>query len=486
LQTRHCLYYRDARWLDFLEDESIHLVVTSPPYPMIEMWDGTFFGLNPEIGEALENGHYQASFEMIHRELGRVWRELYRVLQPGGFACINIGDATRTIGGRFQLFPNHSRIIQAFRETGFDTLPAILWRKQTNAPNKFMGSGMLPAGAYVTLEHEYILIFRKGAKREFNTSAEKEKRRESALFWEERNRWFSDLWDFKGVRQDLASHYRYNRESNSNAGENHERLSLPCHGGNENDTGPGPTGACENYSSGNPPASPPGVISDLAGSRAPGSGSPEHSQARRGLYQGGGRQSSPGSTGDPRKRSGAYPYLLPYRLINMYSVYGDTVLDPFLGTGTTTLAALACGRNSVGCELDQNFASFLEEKLTDRGLPGELNRHHRERLHEHLRFVEEFTAEKGKPPGHINRVYGFPVVTKQETSLQVLPVRDISREREGSYIVLYGAPGELLSSGEERNALSEGENDAEGQGKEEGIDRNNSAICHQPQLFPLD
>ena len=60
---------------------------------------------------------------------------------------------------------------------GFSALPAIIWRKQTNAPNKFMGSGMLPAGAYVTLEHEYILIFRKGAKREFSSPADKANRR---------------------------------------------------------------------------------------------------------------------------------------------------------------------------------------------------------------------------------------------------------------------------------------------------------------------
>ena len=65
---------------------------------------------------------------------------------------------------------------------------------------------MLPAGAYVTLEHEYVLIFRKGAKREFKTEAEKKKRRESALFWEERNIWYSDVWtDIKGTEQALPN-----------------------------------------------------------------------------------------------------------------------------------------------------------------------------------------------------------------------------------------------------------------------------------------
>jgi hypothetical protein len=139
----------------------------------------------------------------MHRELDRVWSEVHRVLIDGGFACINIGDATRKIGDRFRLYSNHSRILATCFELGFDVLPVILWRKQTNAPNKFMGSGMLPAGAYVTLEHEYILVLRKGGKREFRSSEEKQNRQESAFFWEERNTWFSDIWDFKGTRQTL-------------------------------------------------------------------------------------------------------------------------------------------------------------------------------------------------------------------------------------------------------------------------------------------
>ncbi len=73
---------------------------------------------------------------------------------------------------------------------GLVNLPNILWRKQTNAPNKFMGSGMLPCGAYVTLEHEWIPIFRKGGKRMYRTDEEKSTRRQSGYFWEERNCWF--------------------------------------------------------------------------------------------------------------------------------------------------------------------------------------------------------------------------------------------------------------------------------------------------------
>jgi DNA modification methylase len=169
-----------------LPSNSVDLVVTSPPYPMIEMWDDGFSRLNPSIQQALKTSAGMHAFELMHRELDRVWDEVYRVLKHGGIACINIGDATRTMNGEFCLYTNHARILSYLQTLGFSSLPAILWRKQTNAPNKFLGSGMLPAGAYVTLEHEYILIFRKGPKRAFNI-------------------WFSDVWfDIKGTHQALG------------------------------------------------------------------------------------------------------------------------------------------------------------------------------------------------------------------------------------------------------------------------------------------
>ncbi len=69
-----------------------------------------------------------------------------------------------------------------------------------------MGSGMMPPGAYVALEHEYILIFRKGGKREFKTTEEKMNRQNSSFFWEERNIWFSDIWEgLNGVLQKLKN-----------------------------------------------------------------------------------------------------------------------------------------------------------------------------------------------------------------------------------------------------------------------------------------
>lgn len=323
--------------MDSLTSESVDLMVTSPPYPMIGMWDDVFFDQNDSIREAIARSDGNTAFALMHRELDRIWDETYRVLKNGGFACINIGDATRTINGHFRLYPNHSRILQHLIKTGFTPLPDILWRKQTNAPNKFMGSGMLPAGAYVTLEHEYILIVRKGSKRAFSTPGRKRLRRRSAYFWEERNIFFSDVWmDIKGTPQRLCG-------------------------------------------------------------------------------------------GTARSRSGAYPFDLAYRLINMYSVKNDTVLDPFLGTGTTMAAAMASGRNSVGFEIDGTLRpeiSALESRIVDFS-----NTCIHDRLKRHIDFVSERITAKG-PLKHTNMHYGFPVVTGQETELILNEL--ISAEKTGN------------------------------------------------------
>lgn len=331
LSTEHRIVISDARDLRFIDDESVDIVVTSPPYPMIEMWDELFGMLNPEIAPALERDESRVAFELMHKELDRVWSGLLRVLKDGGFACINIGDATRTVAGRFRLYSNHSRITTYCTGIGFEALPVILWRKQTNAPNKFMGSGMLPAGAYVTLEHEYILIFRKGLKRSFGTDKEKDTRRESSYFWEERNRWFSDIWDFKGMRQDFQ----------------HQDLQV---------------------------------------------------------------------------RSAAFPFELAYRLINMYSVKGDVVLDPFLGTGTTTRAAIASCRNSIGVEINDRYKSMLFEIIMNSTVT--LNDYISRRLNAHRAFVDEYVSNN-KQLKHRNAPYGFPVMTQQETGLVINYIRRV-------------------------------------------------------------
>jgi DNA modification methylase len=344
MKTSHSVYIEDAGQMASVADASIALVVTSPPYPMIEMWDQCFTGQDPAIGRDLSAGQGFAAFEKMHGLLDRAWQEVYRVLTPGGIACINIGDATRTLNQNFVLYPNHARIISGLLSMGFAPLPEILWRKQTNAPNKFMGSGMLPPGAYVTLEHEHILVVRKGEKREFPNEALKQNRRESAYFWEERNQWFSDIWmDLKGARQDLG----------------------------ENET---------------------------------------------------------------RKRSAAFPFELPYRLISMFSVKGDTVLDPFMGTGTTMAAAMAAGRDSIGVEREPGFLETIRRR-TD-GIVSFSNERIRERLAAHEAFIRERYEAKGgfKYP---NRHYGFPVVTSQEASLLLNNLKKAKPLSESSFEVTY-------------------------------------------------
>ncbi len=119
--------------MSFLENESVHLVVTSPPYPMISMWDEQFSKIVPGLENEISQNPF-AAFEKMHAVLDSVWRETARVVRPGGIVAINIGDAVRTIRGDFALYPNHSRIIESMLRNGFSALPPILWRKQTNVP----------------------------------------------------------------------------------------------------------------------------------------------------------------------------------------------------------------------------------------------------------------------------------------------------------------------------------------------------------------
>ncbi|PSQ84957.1 MAG: modification methylase, partial [Bacteroidetes bacterium QS_1_65_9] len=175
MQTQHTAHFSDAApGLDALADASVQLVVTSPPYPMIEMWDELFGEQDADARRALGREKGQQSFELMHeRVLKPVWKEAYRVLQKGGVMCVNIGDATRKIGGQFQLFPNHARVISDLARIGFSQLPGVLWRKPASSPTKFMGAGMLGLNAYTTLEHEHILVFRKGGNRKAASGDEK-------------------------------------------------------------------------------------------------------------------------------------------------------------------------------------------------------------------------------------------------------------------------------------------------------------------------
>jgi len=249
----------DARHLPELPDASVHLVVTSPPYPMIPQWDALF----DELGAR--------TFEARHAVLEEAWRECYRLLVEGGLLAINIGDAVRSGEDGFRLWPNGAATTQAAGRAGFRPLPYLLWKKPTNKPNAFLGSGFLPPNGYVTLDCEFLLLFRKGGPRRLPP---KDPRRYASRFTKaERDLWFSQVWEgIRGVRQ-----------------------------------------------------------------------------ARDG------------------GRSAAFPPEIPRRLVRMFSLEGETVLDPFAGTGTTLWAAREAGRSAVGVERDPELYERLRQRAASLG-----------------------------------------------------------------------------------------------------------------------
>lgn len=237
----------DSRNMDRIKDGAVHLVVTSPPYPMIEMWDTLFNGMD---------------YCEMHKHLAEVWSECYRALINGGIMCVNIGDATRKINGEFRLFCNHSKVVEHCERIGFTTLPYILWKKPTNKPNAFLGSGFIPPNAYVTLDCEFILIFRKGNIRKFKP---KDKIRYGSAFTKaERDKWFTQVWNVQGVKQNGFA---------------------------------------------------------------------------------------------------SFPLKIPYRLIRMFSIIGETVLDPFVGSGTTLKACDQLQRHGIGYEIKKEYKKVIYKKV---------------------------------------------------------------------------------------------------------------------------
>lgn len=320
--TEHRIINADSKKMDFINDGSVNLIITSPPYPMIKMWDELFIEKDPSIKTDLQKGNGYSSFIKMHNILNEVWKECDRVLADNGFICINIGDATRTLDSEFKLYSNHSKIIEFFSALGYSVLPDVIWRKPSNSPNKFVGSGMYPAGAYITYEHEYILIFRKGGKRNFKEQ-EKKLRQRSAYFWEERNIWFSDLWNINGTSQSL------------------KKVSL-------------------------------------------------------------------------RNRNASFPFEIPYRLVNMYSVENDVVLDPFCGLGTTNLACMTAKRNSIGVDINYEIVNLALDRINVTS--NEVNQFIQSRINAHLEFINSLDETK-KAKFYKNDNYNFLVKTKQETAI---------------------------------------------------------------------
>ena len=277
--TQHKIILGNSQKMPEIPDASIHLMVTSPPYPMIQMWDKQFGETDPKIAalwQKLEANPQEKTvaqiYDAMHENLAEVWAEAFRVLVEGGIACINIGDATRSVNGRFRVFPNHARIMENCQKIGFTTLPYILWKKPTTKPmykgkGAFLGSGFLPPNAYVTLDCEYILIFRKGKLRKF--PPKDPARYESALTKKQRDEWFTQIWAVTGTRQ---------------------------------------------------------------------------------------------TADELERRTAAYPDEIADRLIKMFSIKGDTVLDPFLGSGTTAKVAMQNERNSIGYEIDNQLLPIINSK----------------------------------------------------------------------------------------------------------------------------
>jgi site-specific DNA-methyltransferase (cytosine-N4-specific) len=290
LSTEHRIIIGNSQQMPELSDSSVQLVVTSPPYPMIKMWDNLFARMDQKIAQLWQELKADCReetvmriYESMHENLARVWREAYRALIDGGIACINVGDATRTINGKFRLFPNHSKIIEHCERIGFTTLPYVLWKKPTTKPKykgkgAFLGSGFLPPNAYVTLDCEFILIFRKGKLRQF--APHDQRRYESAFTKKQRDEWFSQIWTLAAARQ-------------------------------------------------------------------------TESQTER--------------------RIAAFPEEIVNRLIRMFSVKGDTVLDPFIGSGTTTKAAMQNERHSVGYETDASLLPLIKKKISTETAGHKLN-----------------------------------------------------------------------------------------------------------------
>ena len=259
--TSLTIHHGDARNLDWLPDESIHLVVTSPPY-----WTLKRYKENDN-----QLGHV-ADYEQFHDELTKVWEHCYRALVPGGRLVCVVGDVclSRRKHGRHLVMPMHADIIVRTRPIGFDNLTPIIWYKIANANyevengSSFLGKPYEP-NAIIKNDTEFILMLRKPGGYRQPTN---EQRDTSRLTKEEHQEWFQQIWTLPGE--------------------------------------------------------------------------------------------------STREHPAPFPEKLAYRLVRMFSFTGDTVLDPFMGTGTTLLAAARCGRNAIGVEIEPEYVEIARRRLNSK------------------------------------------------------------------------------------------------------------------------
>ncbi len=256
MKTWHKIIIGDSRWMKEVPNESVHLIITSPPY-----WQLKDYGNGKQIG-------FNDTYEEYINNLNLVWNECQRVLHKGCRLCINIGDqfARSVYYGRYKVIPIRTEIIKFCESAGFDYMGAIIWQKVTTCHPTggatVMGSYPYPRSGILKLDYEFILIFKKYGN---PPKVSKEIKEKSKLTDEEWNQYFTGHWNFPGEKQD--------------------------------------------------------------------------------------------------KHLAMFPEELPKRLIKMFSFVGDTVLDPFLGSGTTSLAAKNLNRNSIGYEVNEDFLPIIKEKL---------------------------------------------------------------------------------------------------------------------------
>jgi len=258
ISTVHKLVNGDARDLSFIDDESVHLVLTSPPY-----WNLKKYKDNPD-----QLGHID-QYEEFLSELEKVWKEVYRMLVPGGRLVCVVGDVcvSRRSFGRHLVFPLHADICVTCRKIGFDNLNPIIWHKIPNANyevangSKFLGKPYEP-NAIIKNDIEFILMQRKPGGYRKPTNKQREL---SKIDKKDFNEWFQQIWNIPGAST-----------------KNH----------------PAP-----------------------------------------------------------------FPLELALRIVKMFSFVGDTVLDPFCGTGTTMIASIKSGRNSIGVEIEPEYCKMAARQL---------------------------------------------------------------------------------------------------------------------------
>jgi len=263
IPTQHKLLQADSRRLDFIPDNSVHLVVTSPPYWTLKKYHDH----EGQLGDVED-------YEQFLDELDQVWRHCFRTLVPGGRLICVVGDvclSRRKNNGRHTVVPLHASIQEHCRKIGYDNLAPIIWYKIANAVFEASGNGggflgkPYEPNAVIKNDIEFILMERKpGGYRKPSVAA----RGLSVISDENHKQWFQSIWS-------------------------------------------GVTGA------------------------------------------------------STRNHPAPYPTELAERLVRMFSFVGDTVLDPFMGTGTTTVAAAKWARNSIGVEIDPHYFGMSEKRIRE-------------------------------------------------------------------------------------------------------------------------